>query len=109
MYTILDIWRKGSKIDHAVFICLGCRTHLAYQFQILSLCRLFNKLVLEAPLITESALEVIRRYCEDEVRHTATSLFSPSSTSVKLCNIFIWSGIAFLGFRFYITKGLDAT
>ncbi|XP_026778272.3 symplekin [Pangasianodon hypophthalmus] len=29
---------------------------------------LFNKLVLEAPLITESALEVIRRYCEDESR-----------------------------------------
>lgn len=29
---------------------------------------LFTKLVLEAPLITESALEVIRRYCEDETR-----------------------------------------
>lgn len=29
--------------------------------------RLFTKLVLEAPVITESALEVIRRYCEDEV------------------------------------------
>lgn len=29
---------------------------------------LFTKLVLEAPLITESALEVIRRYCEDESR-----------------------------------------
>ncbi|KAK3508762.1 hypothetical protein QTP70_004239 [Hemibagrus guttatus] len=29
---------------------------------------LFNKLVLEAPLITDSALEVIRRYCEDESR-----------------------------------------
>ncbi|KAM9440319.1 symplekin isoform 1-T1 [Clarias gariepinus] len=29
---------------------------------------LFNKLVLEAPLVTESALEVIRRYCEDESR-----------------------------------------
>lgn len=29
--------------------------------------RLFTKLVLEAPIITESALEVIRRYCEDEV------------------------------------------
>lgn len=25
-------------------------------------------MVLEAPLITESALEVIRKYCEDEVR-----------------------------------------
>ena len=24
--------------------------------------------MLEAPLITESALEVIRKYCEDEVR-----------------------------------------
>lgn len=34
--------------------------------------RLFTKLVLEAPLITESALEVIRRYCEDEVRDTQT-------------------------------------
>ncbi|KAJ8266595.1 hypothetical protein GJAV_G00132310 [Gymnothorax javanicus] len=29
---------------------------------------LFTKLVLEAPLITDSALEVIRRYCEDESR-----------------------------------------
>lgn len=29
---------------------------------------LFTKLVLEAPIITESALEVIRRYCEDESR-----------------------------------------
>uniref|UniRef100_A0A8C8K8R3 Symplekin n=1 Tax=Oncorhynchus tshawytscha TaxID=74940 RepID=A0A8C8K8R3_ONCTS len=29
---------------------------------------LFTKIVLEAPLITESALEVIRRYCEDESR-----------------------------------------
>uniref|UniRef100_A0A6Q2Y194 Symplekin n=1 Tax=Esox lucius TaxID=8010 RepID=A0A6Q2Y194_ESOLU len=29
---------------------------------------LFTKLVLEAPLITESALDVIRRYCEDESR-----------------------------------------
>lgn len=29
---------------------------------------LFTKLVLEAPLITESALDVIRRYCEDETR-----------------------------------------
>lgn len=30
--------------------------------------RIFTKVVLEAPLITESALEVIRKYCEDEVR-----------------------------------------
>ncbi|XP_055005754.1 symplekin [Boleophthalmus pectinirostris] len=29
---------------------------------------LFTKLVLEAPIITDSALEVIRRYCEDESR-----------------------------------------
>ncbi|XP_061698280.1 symplekin [Syngnathoides biaculeatus] len=29
---------------------------------------LFTKLVMEAPIITESALEVIRRYCEDESR-----------------------------------------
>ncbi|KAM6307755.1 LOW QUALITY PROTEIN: symplekin [Podargus strigoides] len=29
---------------------------------------IFTKVVLEAPLITESALEVIRKYCEDEVR-----------------------------------------
>ncbi|KAF7655817.1 hypothetical protein LDENG_00049490 [Lucifuga dentata] len=29
---------------------------------------LFTKLVLEAPILTESALEVIRRYCEDESR-----------------------------------------
>nr|XP_025043185.1 symplekin [Pelodiscus sinensis] len=29
---------------------------------------IFTKLVLEAPLITESALEVIRKYCEDESR-----------------------------------------
>lgn len=34
--------------------------------------RLFTKLVLEAPVITESALEVIRRYCEDEVRDPQT-------------------------------------
>lgn len=33
-------------------------------------CRIFTKVVLEAPLITESALEVIRKYCEDEVRRT---------------------------------------
>lgn len=31
------------------------------------LARVFTKVVLEAPLITESALEVIRKYCEDEV------------------------------------------
>ncbi|KAG8143611.1 hypothetical protein E2320_000849, partial [Naja naja] len=31
---------------------------------------IFTKMVLEAPLITESALEVIRKYCEDEVRLT---------------------------------------
>ncbi|XP_014401074.1 PREDICTED: symplekin-like, partial [Myotis brandtii] len=30
--------------------------------------RIFTKVVLEAPLITESALEVIRKYCEDESR-----------------------------------------
>ncbi|XP_069764977.1 symplekin isoform X2 [Narcine bancroftii] len=30
--------------------------------------RLFTKLVLEAPSITDDALEVIRRYCEDETR-----------------------------------------
>ncbi|XP_069738617.1 symplekin [Phaenicophaeus curvirostris] len=29
---------------------------------------IFTKLVLEAPLITESALEVLRKYCEDESR-----------------------------------------
>ncbi|XP_078287131.1 symplekin isoform X2 [Rhinoraja longicauda] len=29
---------------------------------------LFTKLVLEAPFITDNALEVIRRYCEDETR-----------------------------------------
>uniref|UniRef100_A0A8C2XN15 Symplekin scaffold protein n=1 Tax=Cyclopterus lumpus TaxID=8103 RepID=A0A8C2XN15_CYCLU len=33
-----------------------------------TIAELFTKLVLEAPLITESALEVIRRYCEDESR-----------------------------------------
>lgn len=33
--------------------------------------RIFTKVVLEAPLITESALEVIRKYCEDEVRACA--------------------------------------
>uniref|UniRef100_A0A3B4XQN5 Symplekin scaffold protein n=1 Tax=Seriola lalandi dorsalis TaxID=1841481 RepID=A0A3B4XQN5_SERLL len=36
--------------------------HICFTF------RLFTKLVLEAPIITESALEVIRRYCEDESR-----------------------------------------
>ncbi|KAK2512595.1 symplekin [Columba livia] len=30
--------------------------------------QIFTKVVLEAPLITESALEVIRKYCEDESR-----------------------------------------
>lgn len=29
---------------------------------------LFTRLVLEAPIITESALEVVRKYCEDETR-----------------------------------------
>uniref|UniRef100_A0A4W4ED26 Symplekin n=1 Tax=Electrophorus electricus TaxID=8005 RepID=A0A4W4ED26_ELEEL len=37
---------------------------------------LFTKLVLEAPLITQSALEVIRRYCEDEVRSTVIYITS---------------------------------
>lgn len=37
--------------------------------------RLFTKLVLEAPVITESALEVIRRYCEDEVSGALGRLF----------------------------------
>lgn len=46
-------------------------------------------MVLEAPLITESALEVIRRYCEDEVRHAAASLFRIFSTSEKECSVFI--------------------
>ncbi|XP_043918440.1 symplekin isoform X2 [Protopterus annectens] len=32
---------------------------------------LFSRLVLEAPIITESALEVVRKYCEDEVRKKA--------------------------------------
>lgn len=36
--------------------------------------RIFTKVVLEAPLITESALEVIRKYCEDEVRRAADVL-----------------------------------
>lgn len=36
--------------------------------------RIFTKVVLEAPLITESALEVIRKYCEDEVRMGDRSL-----------------------------------
>uniref|UniRef100_W5NA60 Uncharacterized protein n=1 Tax=Lepisosteus oculatus TaxID=7918 RepID=W5NA60_LEPOC len=44
---------------------------------------LFTKLVLEAPLITESALEVIRRYCEDEVR---TALPSPANVELLLNN-----------------------
>lgn len=55
-------------------------------------CRLFTKLVLEAPIITESALEVIRRYCEDEVSevmkdaafHTG-SLHVPSTVARILC------------------------
>jgi len=34
--------------------------------------RLFTKLVLEAPVITDSALEVIQRYCEDEVSLSST-------------------------------------
>lgn len=36
--------------------------------------RIFTKVVLEAPLITESALEVIRKYCEDEVSRRQSSL-----------------------------------
>lgn len=34
--------------------------------------------MLEAPLITESALEVIRKYCEDEVRTVSPSPSVPS-------------------------------
>lgn len=34
--------------------------------------------MLEAPLITESALEVIRKYCEDEVRTGGRSPATPS-------------------------------
>ena len=41
--------------------------------------RIFTKVVLEAPLITESALEVIRKYCEDEVRTGGTSPSAPST------------------------------
>lgn len=40
--------------------------------QVFGLPRLFTKLVLEAPVITDSALEVIQRYCEDEVSQSAT-------------------------------------
>lgn len=41
--------------------------------------RIFTKVVLEAPLITESALEVIRKYCEDEVRQGSRLALSPAS------------------------------
>ena len=41
--------------------------------------RIFTKVVLEAPLITESALEVIRKYCEDEVRTGGRSPSAPST------------------------------
>lgn len=61
------------------------------EFQILTICRLFNKLVLEAPLITESALEVIRRYCEDEVTHIDAKVFSVLINS--------WSYLC-IGFRY---------
>lgn len=43
---------------------------LKWQFFVLT--RLFTKLVLEAPVITNSALEVIQRYCEDEVSQSDT-------------------------------------
>lgn len=50
---------------------------------------LFTKLVLEAPVITESALEVIRRYCEDEVRDGVLQIvdsdWSKSKTFVVCC------------------------
>ena len=41
--------------------------------------RIFTKVVLEAPLITESALEVIRKYCEDEVRTGGRSPCIPNT------------------------------
>lgn len=51
--------------------------------------RLFTKLVLEAPIITESALEVIRRYCEDEVngRLKTQLLITVLSTEVLLTQL----------------------
>lgn len=51
--------------------------------------RLFTKLVLEAPIITESALEVIRRYCEDEVngRLKTQLLTTVLSTEVLLTQL----------------------
>lgn len=44
-------------------------------------------MVLEAPLITESALEVIRKYCEDEVRPAAERPLSPRWQGQEPCSL----------------------
>lgn len=52
----------------------GLRLDVTHPRPCFSSARLFTKLVLEAPIITESALDVIRRYCEDEVSDAASSV-----------------------------------
>lgn len=49
--------------------------------------RLFTKLVLEAPVITESALEVIRRYCEDEVSNVTKT---QRSSDIHKAGVLMW-------------------
>lgn len=60
--------------------------------------RLFTKLVLEAPVITESALEVIRRYCEDEVSDGVTAQITHESTELFALNVtFLFQSRVYLG------------
>lgn len=67
--------------------------------------RLFTKLVLEAPIITESALEVIRRYCEDEVKKQNTK--KPSCTPVATSQPFLQHSVShFLSFQSRVYLGM---
>ncbi|KAK7938807.1 hypothetical protein WMY93_002133 [Mugilogobius chulae] len=61
--------RDGKLLNYLLQISLIVFVHL----KSILFFQTFTKLVLEAPIITDSALEVIRRYCEDEVRTTALS------------------------------------
>ena len=62
--------------------------------------RLFSKLLLEAPRITENALVIVRQYCQDEVRlhdtyqsRISVSILARMLTFVLLCvgSSFYWN------------------
>ena len=38
-----------------------------YASLLLCVCRLFNRLILEAPVLTPNAVEILKMYCQDEV------------------------------------------